>query len=136
MIKVREDHSLAFKPLFISTKAIEVYYYMHENCITTVCIKKVWLHKHTYKNTIHLTALLECVNHYPDLYIYHEINTLYIPLYVSLLPVVTAYVQLFKPIVQSVVEHYQPSCIVLQCGADSLGCDRLGCFNLSIKGHG
>ncbi len=23
-----------------------------------------------------------------------------------------------------------------QCGADSLGCDRLGCFNLSIKGHG
>jgi len=25
---------------------------------------------------------------------------------------------------------------VLQCGADSLGCDRLGCFNLSLKGHG
>jgi histone deacetylase 3 len=25
---------------------------------------------------------------------------------------------------------------VLQCGADSLGCDRLGCFNLSIRGHG
>lgn len=24
----------------------------------------------------------------------------------------------------------------LQCGADSLGCDRLGCFSLSIKGHG
>lgn len=24
----------------------------------------------------------------------------------------------------------------LQCGADSLGCDRLGCFNLSIRGHG
>ncbi|NXX97252.1 HDAC3 deacetylase, partial [Centropus bengalensis] len=23
-----------------------------------------------------------------------------------------------------------------QCGADSLGCDRLGCFNLSIRGHG
>uniref|UniRef100_A0A8C2BKV1 Histone deacetylase n=1 Tax=Cyprinus carpio TaxID=7962 RepID=A0A8C2BKV1_CYPCA len=22
------------------------------------------------------------------------------------------------------------------CGADSLGCDRLGCFNLSIRGHG
>lgn len=36
----------------------------------------------------------------------------------------------------SVMEHYQPSCIVLQCGADSLACDRLGCFNLSIKGHG
>ena len=24
----------------------------------------------------------------------------------------------------------------IQCGADSLGCDRLGCFSLSIKGHG
>ncbi|RMX40110.1 hypothetical protein pdam_00002328 [Pocillopora damicornis] len=46
------------------------------------------------------------------------------------------YANLFKPIMQSVVNHYQPSCIVLQCGADSLGCDRLGCFNLSIKGHG
>lgn len=27
-------------------------------------------------------------------------------------------------------------CVCLQCGADSLGCDRLGCFNLSIRGHG
>jgi len=26
--------------------------------------------------------------------------------------------------------------IVLQCGADSLSCDRLGVFNLSLKGHG
>lgn len=43
---------------------------------------------------------------------------------------------LFKPIVNQVISIYQPSCIVLQCGADSLGCDRLGCFNLSIKGHG
>ena len=34
------------------------------------------------------------------------------------------------------MEFYQPTCIVLQCGADSLGSDRLGCFNLSIKGHG
>lgn len=34
------------------------------------------------------------------------------------------------------VAHYQPSVIVLQCGADSLACDRLGCFNLSIRGHG
>ncbi|XP_015775327.1 PREDICTED: histone deacetylase 3-like [Acropora digitifera] len=46
------------------------------------------------------------------------------------------YANLFKPIMQAVVNHYQPNCIVLQCGADSLGCDRLGCFNLSIKGHG
>ena len=31
---------------------------------------------------------------------------------------------------------FLPSLLVFQCGADSLGCDRLGCFNLSIKGHG
>ncbi|CAB5394495.1 unnamed protein product [Rhizophagus irregularis] len=29
----------------------------------------------------------------------------------------------------------KPSVIVLQCGADSLSGDRLGCFNLSSKGH-
>lgn len=29
---------------------------------------------------------------------------------------------------------YQPGAIVLQCGADSLARDRLGCFNLSIDG--
>ncbi|XP_071952749.1 histone deacetylase 3-like isoform X2 [Antedon mediterranea] len=46
------------------------------------------------------------------------------------------YSDLFKPVIQSVMEYYRPTCIVLQCGADSLGCDRLGCFNLSIKGHG
>lgn len=31
---------------------------------------------------------------------------------------------------------FQPSAIVLQCGADSLSGDRLGCFNLTLKGHG
>ena len=35
-----------------------------------------------------------------------------------------------------VMETFQPSAVVLQCGADSLTGDRLGCFNLSIKGHG
>lgn len=30
---------------------------------------------------------------------------------------------------------YRPGAIVLQCGADSLAGDRLGCFNLSHKGH-
>ena len=30
---------------------------------------------------------------------------------------------------------YQPGAIVFQSGADSLSGDRLGCFNLSIKGH-
>lgn len=46
------------------------------------------------------------------------------------------YHQLFKPVIQCVVENYQPTAIVLQCGADSLGSDRLGCFNLSFDGHG
>ena len=32
------------------------------------------------------------------------------------------------------LEVYRPSVIVLQCGADSLAGDRLGCFNLSLKG--
>lgn len=34
-----------------------------------------------------------------------------------------------------VIEWYQPGAIVLQCGADSLAGDRLGCFNLSSSGH-
>jgi histone deacetylase HOS2 len=34
------------------------------------------------------------------------------------------------------VETYRPTAIVLQCGADSLGGDRLGVFNLNIKAHG
>ena len=33
------------------------------------------------------------------------------------------------------MERYQPVAVVLQCGADSLSGDRLGCFNLSLKGH-
>lgn len=37
-------------------------------------------------------------------------------------------------IISKVVEMYQPGAIVLQCGADSLAGDRLGCFNLSIDG--
>lgn len=47
-----------------------------------------------------------------------------------------SYVNIFKQVMQSVMNAFQPSCIVLQCGADSLASDRLGSFNLSIKGHG
>jgi len=46
------------------------------------------------------------------------------------------YMSLFRPVISKVIEKYQPTAIVLQCGADSLGCDRLGCFNLSIPAHG
>ena len=34
-----------------------------------------------------------------------------------------------------VMSVFQPGAVVLQCGADSLGGDRLGCFNLSLDGH-
>ena len=33
------------------------------------------------------------------------------------------------------METYQPAALVLQCGSDSLAGDRLGCFNLSARGH-
>ncbi|CAI9753053.1 unnamed protein product [Fraxinus pennsylvanica] len=46
-----------------------------------------------------------------------------------------SYQSLFKPIMRKVMEVYRPGAVVLQCGADSLSGDRLGCFNLSIKGH-
>ncbi|XP_077220334.1 histone deacetylase 6-like [Tasmannia lanceolata] len=42
---------------------------------------------------------------------------------------------LFRPVIQKVMEVYQPDAVVLQCGADSLSGDRLGCFNLSVRGH-
>jgi len=47
-----------------------------------------------------------------------------------------SYENIFRPIVQTIMDVYQPDAIVLQCGADSLSGDRLGCFNLSSKGHG
>ncbi|KAJ9558919.1 hypothetical protein OSB04_013533 [Centaurea solstitialis] len=47
-----------------------------------------------------------------------------------------SFTRLFKTIITKVVETYQPGVIVLQCGADSLAGDRLGCFNLSIDGAG
>ncbi len=46
------------------------------------------------------------------------------------------YLTLFKTVVDDAVTAFRPSAIVLQCGADSLGCDRLGAFNLSIAAHG
>lgn len=46
------------------------------------------------------------------------------------------YVNLFKDTVRPCVEMYNPSAIVIQCGADSLGGDRLGSFNLNVQAHG
>ncbi|NWU00715.1 HDAC1 deacetylase, partial [Urocynchramus pylzowi] len=46
-----------------------------------------------------------------------------------------SYEAIFKPVISKVMETFQPSAVVLQCGSDSLSGDRLGCFNLTIKGH-
>lgn len=46
-----------------------------------------------------------------------------------------SYEGIFRPVLQHVMDWYQPGAIVLQCGADSLAGDRLGCFNMSLKGH-
>jgi|GEM_PF-767169 len=46
------------------------------------------------------------------------------------------YLSIFKPVVDKIMQVYRPGAIVLQCGADSLTGDRLGCFNLTVQGHG
>eukprot|EP00768_Dysnectes_brevis_P004668 gnl/Dysnectes_brevis/3380_a4252_1009.p1 GENE.gnl/Dysnectes_brevis/3380_a4252_1009~~gnl/Dysnectes_brevis/3380_a4252_1009.p1 ORF type:complete len:440 (+),score=103.30 gnl/Dysnectes_brevis/3380_a4252_1009:105-1424(+) len=47
-----------------------------------------------------------------------------------------AYLSIFKPVIKAVMAHYRPGAVVMQCGADSLAGDRLGCFNLTLRGHG
>ena len=46
-----------------------------------------------------------------------------------------AYNVIFEPVIDAVMKYYQPEAVVLQCGGDSLSGDRLGCFNLSMRGH-
>lgn len=43
--------------------------------------------------------------------------------------------QAFKPVMREIMARFKPTAIVHQCGTDSLSGDRLGLFNLSIKGH-
>ena len=45
-----------------------------------------------------------------------------------------SYEHIFKPVITAVMAKFRPGTIVLQCGADSLTGDRLGCFNLTLKG--
>jgi histone deacetylase 1/2 len=45
------------------------------------------------------------------------------------------YKNLFEPIIRRLIDWYRPQAILLQCGADSLTGDRLGTFNLTIRGH-
>ncbi|EFP09707.1 hypothetical protein GCK72_025252 [Caenorhabditis remanei] len=47
-----------------------------------------------------------------------------------------SYQSIFKPVMQRVIERFEPAAIVLQCGADSLNGDPLGRFNMTLKGHG
>ncbi len=47
-----------------------------------------------------------------------------------------SYRYIFRPVIDQIMASFQPSAILLQCGADSLAGDRLGCFNLSLTGHG
>jgi histone deacetylase 1/2 len=47
----------------------------------------------------------------------------------------SSYKGIFEPVIKATMDYYQPSAVVLQCGGDSLSGDRLGCFNLSMRGH-
>lgn len=62
---------------------------------------------------------------------YHSVN---VPLFEGIND--DYYESIFKLVFDDVVEKFKPNAIVFQCGADSLFGDRLGCFNLTIKGHG
>ncbi|KAI6197516.1 Histone deacetylase [Aphelenchoides besseyi] len=46
------------------------------------------------------------------------------------------YQSIFAPVMKKVMEMFRPGAVVLQCGADSLNGDRLGPFNLTLRGHG
>ncbi|EPQ58839.1 hypothetical protein GLOTRDRAFT_113736 [Gloeophyllum trabeum ATCC 11539] len=45
------------------------------------------------------------------------------------------YKSIFEPVITKILEVFRPSAIVLQCGSDSLAGDKLGCFNLTMRGH-
>lgn len=47
----------------------------------------------------------------------------------------SSYETIFKPVLSKVMEVYRPTAVVLQCGADSLTGDRIGKFNLTLRGH-
>ncbi|KAJ1917343.1 Histone deacetylase 2 [Mycoemilia scoparia] len=46
-----------------------------------------------------------------------------------------SYKSVFQPVMRKIMECYRPGAVFMQCGTDSLSGDRLGCFNLSMKGH-
>ena len=46
-----------------------------------------------------------------------------------------SFVSIFKTVVGEIMTKFAPGAVVLQCGADSLAGDRLGLFNLTLRGH-
>jgi len=47
-----------------------------------------------------------------------------------------SYHYVFKRATDLCIAAFSPNAIVFQCGSDSLAGDKIGCFGLSIKGHG
>ena len=46
-----------------------------------------------------------------------------------------AFYEIFRDVMVGVMSKYRPHALVMQLGADSLCYDKLGQFNLSVKGH-
>ena len=46
-----------------------------------------------------------------------------------------SFIAVTRPVLCKIMENFRPEAVVLQGGTDSLSGDRLGCFNLSVKGH-
>jgi len=46
-----------------------------------------------------------------------------------------SFTQIFKPVIEKIMQVYQPNAVVMCCGADSIVGDRLGVWNLSLHGH-
>lgn len=41
----------------------------------------------------------------------------------------------YLQVITTCISRFQPNAIVLQCGADSIAGDRLGTFNMTLRGH-
>ena len=46
-----------------------------------------------------------------------------------------SFIAVTRPVLGKIMEKFRPEAVLLQGGTDSLSGDRLGCFNLSVKGH-
>jgi histone deacetylase 1/2 len=46
-----------------------------------------------------------------------------------------SFASIFEPVIAKIMDVYQPNAVILQCGADSLAGDKLGCFNVTMHGH-